>query len=107
MCPRSHRRGCEGTSSTHAWKLCATMKTQDVTDTLDLALQALGLNQAKIVHRPRLLFDNVHLDLERSSQNGSMIGRSSAGIGRLAIHHSGRTYQTQVSIPVNLTESRH
>jgi len=25
-----------------AWKLCTTMKTSDVTDTLDLALQASG-----------------------------------------------------------------
>ena len=41
-----------------AWKLCATMKTQDVTATLDLALAASGLDQATVVHRPRLLSDN-------------------------------------------------
>ena len=41
-----------------AWKLCTTMKASDVTDTLELALQASGLNQANVVHRPRLLSDN-------------------------------------------------
>jgi putative transposase len=41
-----------------AWKLCTTMKTQDVTDTLDLALRASGCDQARVVHKPRLLSDN-------------------------------------------------
>ena len=41
-----------------AWKLCATMQAQDVTATLDLALAASGLDQVKVVHRPRLLSDN-------------------------------------------------
>jgi putative transposase len=41
-----------------AWKLCTTMKTQDVTDTLDLALVASGCDQARVVHKPRLLSDN-------------------------------------------------
>jgi RNA-directed DNA polymerase len=36
-----------------AWKLCATMKVGDVTQTLDLALQASGLDRAKVIHRPR------------------------------------------------------
>jgi putative transposase len=41
-----------------AWKLCAAMKAEDVTETLNLALQASGLNQVHVVHRPRLLSDN-------------------------------------------------
>jgi transposase InsO family protein len=41
-----------------AWKLCTTMKADDVTATLDLALTASGLDQVKVVHRPRLLSDN-------------------------------------------------
>ncbi len=41
-----------------AWKLCTTMKTEDVTDTLELALQASGLERANVAHRPRLLSDN-------------------------------------------------
>ena len=41
-----------------AWKLCTTMKTSDVTDTLDLALQASSCGQAHVVHKPRLLSDN-------------------------------------------------
>jgi putative transposase len=34
------------------------MKVEDVTATLDLALKASGLDQAKVIHRPRLLSDN-------------------------------------------------
>jgi putative transposase len=41
-----------------AWKLCTTMKAEDVTDTLELALQASGLDQVNVAHRPRLLSDN-------------------------------------------------
>jgi len=41
-----------------AWKLCTTMKAEDVTATLDLALKASGCDQATVVHKPRLLSDN-------------------------------------------------
>jgi putative transposase len=41
-----------------AWKLCTTMRAEDVTDTLDLALRASGCDQATVVHKPRLLSDN-------------------------------------------------
>ena len=41
-----------------AWKLCTSMTADDVTATLDLALKASGLDQATVVHRPRLLSDN-------------------------------------------------
>ena len=41
-----------------AWKLCTNMKAQDVTDTLDLALQASGCDQVHVAHKPRLLSDN-------------------------------------------------
>jgi putative transposase len=41
-----------------AWKLCTTMKTSDVTDTLELALRASGCGQIAVQHKPRLLFDN-------------------------------------------------
>ena len=41
-----------------AWKLCTTMKAEDVTDTLELALQASGLTQVTVAHRLRLLSDN-------------------------------------------------
>jgi putative transposase len=41
-----------------AWKLCTTMKAGDVTDTLDLALTASGCDQARVLHKPRLLSDN-------------------------------------------------
>jgi transposase InsO family protein len=41
-----------------AWKLCTTMKAEDVTETLERALAASGCDQATVVHRPRLLSDN-------------------------------------------------
>ena len=41
-----------------AWKLCTTMKAADVTDTLDLALDASGCNRATVVQKPRRLSDN-------------------------------------------------
>ncbi|WP_156970252.1 IS3 family transposase [Hoeflea phototrophica] len=41
-----------------AWKLCTSMKVDDVTDTLDLALVASGCDTVKVEHRPRLLSDN-------------------------------------------------
>ncbi len=40
------------------WKLCTTMSAADVTATLELALQASGLDQADPDRRPRLLSDN-------------------------------------------------
>jgi Integrase core domain len=41
-----------------AWKLCTTMRADDVTDTLELALVASGCDSAKVVNKPRLLSDN-------------------------------------------------
>ena len=41
-----------------AWKLCSTMRAEDVTDTLDMALAASGCDQAHVQHKPRLLSDN-------------------------------------------------
>lgn len=41
-----------------AWKLCTTMRAADVTDTLELALDASGCGRPTVLHRPRLLSDN-------------------------------------------------
>jgi transposase InsO family protein len=41
-----------------AWKLCTSMRASDVTDTLNLALEASGCDQATVRHKPRLLSDN-------------------------------------------------
>jgi putative transposase len=41
-----------------AWKLCVGMSASDVTETLELALQASELDQAPANQRPRLLSDN-------------------------------------------------
>ncbi len=81
-----------------AWKLCTTMKAEDVTDTLQLALAASGCDQARVVHKPRLLSDNgssyVSADLAEWLDDNGMRhvrgaptirkprARSSAGIRR-------------------------
>ena len=41
-----------------AWKLCTTMRAEDVTDTLEMALQASGCDKIRVRHKPRLLSDN-------------------------------------------------
>ncbi len=41
-----------------AWRLCSTMTSCDVTETLALAMQASGCDQADVVHKPKLLSDN-------------------------------------------------
>ena len=41
-----------------SWKLCSTMKAKDVTDTLELALEASGCDNDNVIHKPRLLSDN-------------------------------------------------
>ena len=41
-----------------AWKLCTTMRADDVTETLKLALWASGCDGAEVAHKPRLLSDN-------------------------------------------------
>jgi putative transposase len=59
-----------------AWKLCTTMKADDVTDTLTLALKASGCDSAKLMQRPRLLSDNgpcyVAEDLGKWLENRNM-----------------------------------
>lgn len=41
-----------------AWKLCTTMRAEEVTDTLTLTLEASGSDQVDVAHRPRPLSDN-------------------------------------------------
>src|SRR3546814_9324450 len=43
-----------------AWKLCTNMRAEDVTDTLDLALEASGCDSATVLHKPRLLRSEEH-----------------------------------------------
>jgi putative transposase len=41
-----------------AWKLTTTMGAEDVTETLDVARAASGVDHVRVEHRPRLLSDN-------------------------------------------------
>jgi transposase InsO family protein len=41
-----------------AWKLSATMRVEDVIETLGLARAATGVDRVRVRHRPRLLSDN-------------------------------------------------
>ena len=57
-----------------AWRLCTTMKADEVTKTLELALQASGCDQANVVHKPRLLSDNVAWVPESGPRSGRESG---------------------------------
>jgi putative transposase len=41
-----------------SWKQCSTMRAEDVTVSLKLALKASGCDEANVLHKPRLLSDN-------------------------------------------------
>lgn len=41
-----------------AWKLSSTMASDDVEETLNMALKKSGLEEVRVCHRPRLLSDN-------------------------------------------------
>ena len=62
-----------------SWKLCTTMKAEDVTATLDLALAASGCDSATVVAKPRLLSDNG------SSYIASDLDRATSGLEILAL----------------------
>ena len=70
-----------------AWKLCTTMKADDVTDTLNLALKASGCDSAKVIHKPRLLSDNGSSYIS----GGLADGLEDHGMG----HVRGATYHPQ------------
>ena len=41
-----------------AWQLCRTMKSENVKETLDMAIERTGVKHVHVVQRPRLLSDN-------------------------------------------------
>ena len=41
-----------------AWKLCTTMRANNVTAPIEMAFEASGLDERPKAHRPRLLSDN-------------------------------------------------
>jgi len=48
-----------------AWKLSASMAATDVMDTLDMARERSGIDQVRVLHKPRLLSDNGPCYLSR------------------------------------------
>ena len=52
-----------------AWKLFTTMSSDDVIRTLDLAVDATGINHPTVKHKPRLLSDNGPCYLAGDLQN--------------------------------------
>ena len=40
------------------WRLCASMSTEDVKETIEAATGLTGVRDSKVLHRPRLLSDN-------------------------------------------------
>ncbi len=69
------------------WRLTTTMATADVTDTLEDALKATGLSEARVRHKPRLLSDNGPCYIS---------GERKAWIKKQEIEHTrGAPYQPQ------------
>ena len=90
-----------------AWKLCTNMKTEDVTDTLELALQASGCDQVHVAHKPRLLSPSHGLQANhcRAVDNGSsyVSGELAEWLDDKGMDHvRGAAYhpQTQGKIPL-------
>jgi transposase InsO family protein len=52
-----------------AWKLFTTMSTDDVVQTLDLAIKNSGVNRPTVKHKPRLLSDNGPCYIASDLQN--------------------------------------
>ena len=80
-----------------ACNLCTTMKTSDLADTLDIALQASGRDQDHVMHKPRLLSDNGSSYV--SGELAERLGDKNMGHVRGAPYHPqtqgniGRWYQ--------------
>ena len=53
-----------------AWKLCTTMKAEDVTATLEMALIASGLDKAKVLHAKAAVRQRLQHTSRRSWPNG-------------------------------------
>ena len=49
-----------------SWRLCSTMRAEDVKETLELAIQRTGVKDARTQWRPRLLSDNGPCYLSKS-----------------------------------------
>jgi len=69
---------------------------EDVTDTLDLALQASGCDQVHVIHKPRLLSDNG------SSYDHFLPGDLEAHIEAFVDHYNHRRYHESLN---NVTPS--
>ena len=54
-----------------AWKLCTTMRADDVTDTLQLALTASGCDQVRVAHKPRCSATTAPATSRATWRNGS------------------------------------
>jgi transposase InsO family protein len=85
-----------------AWKLCTTMRADDVTETLKLALQASGCDRVEVVHKPRLLSDNgssyIAGDLADWLIDQGPIGSSTRGWLTSAAHRTIRRHRARSSV---------
>jgi putative transposase len=78
-----------------AWKLCTTMAASDVSDTLQVALQASGLDQVKVLHRPCLLSDNgpSYVSSELSDNTGRRLLRQMTGHAQTEGNHQTKDHR--------------
>ena len=80
-----------------ASKLCTTMKAEDVTDTLELALAASGIDTARVMHRPRLLSDNGSATSRLIWPNGLTTRTCNTSVARPTIHRPGAKSSVGIS----------
>ena len=97
-----------------AWKLCSTMRADDVTDTLELALVASGCDSAKVVHKPQLLSDNgssyISRDLAEWLKDRGIAHVRGAPChpqtqGKIERWHHGFILTAELNLPIRVFES--
>ncbi len=67
-----------------AWKLCTTMKADDVTNTLELALTAAGLEEARAAYQPKAIVGQ-RLKLCRQRSGPLAVGARHGSCARRAL----------------------
>ena len=70
------------------------MRSGDVTETLVLAMQASGCDQADVVHKPRLLSDNGSSYLSNELVDWLIVSREESAMRRKEIHQKDSVEKT-------------
>jgi hypothetical protein len=85
-----------------AWKPCTTIKADDVTATLEMALHTSGLDKANVFHRPRSLSEKRLLI--RLRRPGEIDGTSRHGPRGLVYLNAGRYEESQADFAKEIAQ---